>query len=278
MKVMNIMMVLCFAMLIIGCEQSIRQGCKLKCLLPDGVNYVQLIDSGMLPHHYYYRALPFKKTGIIIDGYCMIVDGADCNFFDIPIQRQPFDMHWDDSGGCLFSDSNCIYRIDTLGCSSVLLKTQRSLVKFDCNSTTGVYYYHENDSSLYFFSYKYNDNLLLFTFPSSIRDLKLDGNDCYIASGKEVILLTSVDEMYTIFVADEMINSIELGTAGTVFYATNELVGYFDYRKTTFSILAKGAVDLLINRNSLYLTFADNGSARIDSISAYYDLASSVSK
>lgn len=277
MKSINCIVIILIVGLLIGCKNTMKEIPVERFLLPEGAEYIQLIDTGTFDSPYLFRSLPNGKMAFIYNGYCTIVEDSAHNLINLSVRHQPTDIHWDPSKFCLFSDSTCIYSIDSLGHTKVFIDTRKKNTRFAFNQTTGVYYYHEQDTVLYCFSYKHKNFIPLFTSSSAINDFKLEGDDIYLATGKEILLIRNDNKIYPLYTASDSIRSVELGGNGSIFYATDHQVGYFDYKRNQFILMRKGAKDLQRNNNSLYITFTDNSSARIDSISTYCVLSDSLS-
>lgn len=258
-----------------SCKQSVIKNEKL-CLLPDGGLYEQLIDSGQLTTSYLYRVLPNGKTLFINDGIGIVLEDTVPVLYKLPTNRQPNDIHWSNDGICMFADSTIIYNITTSDKTELFINTNDQNLKFQFNQDSGLYYYHEGDSVLYFFSYKYHEFAPLYIANERINDFKLEGNDCFLAVGKEILLVSQNNEVYSIFKSSDTILAIELSGDGGLFYGTNKSIGYFNHNNVQFPIISKGVKALKRNKNSLYVTFNDNSSARIDSISGYTVIADSL--
>ncbi|WP_455584431.1 hypothetical protein [Bacteroides sp.] len=262
--------------LVVSCGRRKETSHELKCLLPNGAKYEQLFSTSKFVTPYLFRALPNGNTVFVHDGLCIDVENTTPAIYKLSIERQPCDIHWDNCGICLFSDSIYIYSIDVTGEKEEFIKANKQNIKFEFNIRTGLYYYYKGDSILYYFSYKYHEFIPIYVANEVINDLKIEENDCYLAVGNEVILINRENEIYPLFKANSTINALELGGNGSIFYGTNKLMGYFDNNRNQFTIMQKGTKALQRSGNSLYVIFCDNSSARIDSISSYKMLSDSL--
>lgn len=271
-----IIILIMLSMFVWSCNEQKETNSGFKCLLPSGAKYEQLFGTSKFVAPYLFRVLPNGKTVFVHDGLCLDLTDITPTIYKLPEERQPCDILWSNCGICLFSDSTCIYSVDVLGKINKFIDTNKQNVQFEFNIKTGLYYYHKNDSVLYFFSYKYHDLIPLYKADKTINDLKIEENDCYIAVGDEVVLIDRNNKIYPLFKANNSINTLELGGNGSVFYGTDKAIGYFDNNRIQFTIMRKGTKSLLRNGNSLYIIFCDNSSARIDSISTYKILSDSI--
>lgn len=275
MRHLVIVIIILVSFITIGCKQIIIKNEKL-CLLPDGGLYTQLIDSGKFITPYLYRALPNGNMLFINDGIAMALEDTTLILYKLLTNRQPSDIHWSNDGICLFADSTNIYNITTSNKKKLFINTNNQNIKFQFNMDSGLYYYHEKDSILYFFSYKYHEFIPLYIANKQINDFKLERNDCFLAVGKEILLVSQSNDIYSIFKSTDTIQAIELGDDGGIFYGTRKSMGYFNHDNIHLPIINKGVKALIKNKNSLYVTFNDNSSARIDSISGYTIIADSL--
>ncbi|WP_293739876.1 hypothetical protein [uncultured Parabacteroides sp.] len=264
-----------FVFISVGCTHGVKDK-HITCFLPQGTSFVTLVNSNEITDPYYYRELkPINKIAIICGEYCMIVGDSSQQLYTLPISNKPSDIHWLKRGGCLLSNKDSIYRIDETGICLPLTETQNKNVKLQGDLMSTIYFYHAEDTVLYTYDYTQKIALPVFISEYPIKDVKVEDDDIYIATGKEIILVTK-DKVESLFISPDTIQSFAIGIRGSIFYATNKIIGYFDYKHTQLKVASIGAKDLQIFGNSLYIIFSDNSSGIIEPIFTYCIISDSL--
>lgn len=237
-------------------------------LMPDGVEYIELFSAGLDTSQYIIRDL-YSGHGLVVSGkYYMSFDDSVPQYFRFPFDIQYTDIAWY-NGHCFAAKDSSLLYIEDEGKEHVILNTDL-LIKKIYPIQEGVYL--AGDSSLYFFRFSIAEGEPVCLFKSAIEDIRpINEHVCFVAVGNSIFLLNDGDT-YKVYADSAIIRSIDVAQDGSLFYATDKVVGYFNPQGIITPIVQKGARQVKILGNNLFIIHSDNSCFIITNIDHYSHL------
>lgn len=250
----------------------------VKCLLPEGTRFELLIKSGQLDNPYHLFIGPRHELYLLTGTACMNFFNTNAPTFAFPPSFKITGLSWMDSGDCLFSDSSSLYyRNEECDTVLTLLSTEMNDIHFD-SSQYGIYYYDSKGSELRFFSYPKAEATTICKFPNPISSIAVLDENCFIAYGGNVCMISKNQEYVSLFKIKSTVTSLAIGCEGDLFYGTSDGLFYYNGQDCQYPIINNGVQELLIDGDNLYIIFSDWSSARIEGVPAYRKIADSIIK
>ena len=251
---------------------------NVRCLLPEGTRFELLIKSGQIDNPYHLCIGPQHELYLLTGTACLNFFNANAPTFAFPPSFKVTGMSWMDSGDCLFSDSSSVYYRNK-ECDTVLtlLSTEMNDIHFD-SSQYGIYYYDSKGTELRFFSYPRAEAKTICKFPNPISSIAVLDENCFIAYGGNVCMISKNQEYVSLFKIKSPVTSLAIGSEGDLFYGTSDGLFYYNGEDFQYPIINKGVQELLVDGDNLYIIFNDWSSAKIERVSAYRKIADSIIK
>lgn len=265
MKKRYLLYILC--LLVCSCSKNQKQDETVSILLPDNSEYIELLPAGLDNSNYFIRE-SYMGHGVFVSGqYYMLFDDSIPQYYRFPFESQYTDIAWHD-GNCYITKDSSILFVEDNGKEHTILRTDGALKKiFPINE--GIYF--AGDTTLSFFRYSIAEAEPIIQLKCAISNIyPLNENICFITAGGHIVLINK-DDVRNIHTDSLQINSIAV-TSKSLFYATDKNVAYLNVTGFSCPIVDKGARELEIIDDALYVIYNDNSCAIITNVHNYDQL------
>ena len=234
--------------------------------LPQGSICEWLIDEASVNAGlaYVYRELSYGLPVLFSQNTICSLDSDLPGTYKIPYDKPISDIQWV-GGDCFFvSDSLLLYRPP----EGEIIPVVQADVPISAFSVMerGILLAVGNVLSFYSFFTLSASSLYIAEGP--IRDVVALGEDVFLATGNTLMAIGDKEMVY-LFSTESPILSFDLHPGGGVFVATENDVFYANPDRKKSPLFDKGAKDVALIGDDLYVVFHDGSSARVTDVSAF---------
>ena len=245
-------------------SEIIAQADEPTVYIPDGSTCDMLIpvDSAALGMSYIYRDLSSGAPALISDNMVFPLVDEITGAYSIPYDGAISDIQWR-FGDCFFtSDSLLVYRHPE-GKIITLVTADAPISSFGIMDNGVVL---ATGRLLSFYSFDSMTSEALYYADSPISDISCLGGDISFSAGDSLMALGK-DSVEYLFTCSSPIVSLESAPGGCVFVGTEAEVFYYaGPDKKRHPLFNKGAKDITLIGEDLYVVFIDNSSVRITNV------------
>ena len=267
MKLRSVLYILCACFAACSVPSHEKQE-TVSVLLPNGAEYVELFPVGLDTSQYFIRSM-YSENGLVLSGqYFMSFDDSVPQYYRLPFNTQYTDIAWY-NGNCFAARDSLLIYIEDDGKEHNILRTDMSIKKI-YPIQNGIYF--AGDSSIHFYRFSIAEGEPVSLFKRTIEDIRpINEHTCFAAVGNSILLLND-GNTYKVYADSANIRSIDVANDGSLFYATDMAVNYLNPNGLITPIVNKGARQVKIIGNDLFIIHSDNSCFIITNIDLYSHL------